>query len=318
MTKELKKNRLGNSGLMVTEFCLGVLPMGPLQARAPMDLCVHIIRKALDMGVNFFDTAQMYETESYLGTALKGKREQAVITSKSTAPDYDGMAASVANSLRELDTDYIDIYLLHAARPGVEVFRERKGALDCLVEKKKAGVIKAAGISTHNPSVVAAAAERDDIDIIFPLINMTGMGLIDGSINDMLRAIAKAHSHGKGVYAMKALAGGNLISNLEEALNWVRAIEGVSSIAVGVVSEEELLDDLRIFGLDTGIKSEFRMRTKKLYVMENLCKGCGICVETCPNQALFMEGEKAKVDQEKCLLCGYCSPSCPNFIIRII
>ncbi len=322
MNSVLKQNMLGDSGLKVTDFCLGLLPMGPMQSNIPESECLDIIKKAMDLGVNFFDTAEGYRSQPYLGKALQGKRDDFVIATKSPAETYDEMALSVEKSLKELQTDYIDIYHLHSVRTSVEVFDKRKGALQKLVELKEQKVIRAVGIATHNVNVVNAAAGRDDIDIVFVLVNRVGLGIVDGTTEEMVAAIEKAAATKKGLYVMKALAGGNLLSEFHQALSWARALKGISSVAVGVVSVKELLQNLKQFGLKTPetetVDPEITIKNKRIFILERLCKGCGKCVETCPNEALFLEGEVAKVNHENCILCGYCSPECPEFIIRIV
>ena len=317
----MKKVKLGNSNLEVSELCLGVLPMGPLQANLPEDECVDIIRAALDKGVNFLDTAEMYSTQTYVAKAVKERRNEVVIATKSNAKTYDKMATSVKKSLEELNTDYIDIYHLHAARATEEVFNERKGALKYLTEMKKKGIIKAIGISTHGVRAVEKAAEIDEIDIVYPLINQKGMGILQGNVSDMIEAIKKCHQAGKGTYAMKILGGGNLVRDIEGSINFVRDIDEMDAISMGVTKVEELDYNLYLFGADN-IKLDKLPDTtssKKLYIFKKVCKSCGNCIENCPNEALsFDENEKAVVDHDKCLLCGYCSPECPAFAIRLI
>ncbi len=326
MIRGLEHRLLGNTGMKVTEFCLGLLPMSPLQSKLPEEDCVSIIRKALDLGVNFFDTAEMYGSQPYLGKALQESggvnRKEIVIATKSTGETSDEMARSVERSLEELRTDYIDIYHLHAARPSVEVFEQRKGALQRLLDLKQQKVIGAVGIATHNVHVTHAAAERDDIDVVFALVNRVGLGIRDGGVDEMAEGMKKAARQGKGVYVMKALAGGNLLHDFQGALQWARRLEGIHAVSVGVVSVEELLQNLKVFGLETaetaGISTDIAVKGKRLFIFEHLCTGCGNCVEACPNGALFLEEEKARVDHEKCLLCGYCSPECSGFLIRLI
>ena len=318
---KLQHNELGNTGIKVTEFCLGVLPMGPLQSDLPEGKCLEIINQAIDLGVNFFDTAEGYKTQPYMGRVLTKNRGDLVVSTKSPAKTYDDMAASVEKSMTELRTDYIDIYHIHSARDGTEVFEERKGALQRLHELKQQQVIRAVGIATHNVKVVSAAAERDDIDVLFVLVNKIGMGIVGGTTAEMVVAIEKAATAGKGLYVMKALAGGNLLSDYNEALSWARRLKGVNSVSVGVVSIKELLQNLKYFGLQTpeteAVSSEIAIKEKKLFILERQCTGCGACVEACPNDALFLEGEKAKANHENCILCGYCSPECPDFLMRL-
>jgi hypothetical protein len=128
---------------------------------------------------------------------------------------------------------------------------KRAGALQCLQDYKAKGVLRAIGISTHAVEVVRRAAEIKEIDIIFPIINKLGIGIVGGSVEDMIKAISEAHKAGKGLYAMKALGGGHLIDQLEEAFNFVRNIKGISSLAVGMVSPEELELNIKIFNDET-------------------------------------------------------------------
>jgi len=119
---------------------------------------------------------------------------------------------------------------------------------------------------------------------------------------------------------MKALAGGNLIPELKEAFQWIRSIPAIGSVAVGVISEAELLMDLSYFGMidvdPDDISIEYRK--KRLHILSRICIGCGNCVEQCPNSALRLEDKVARVDHEKCLLCGYCGPVCSEFAIRVV
>ncbi len=320
MNANLIQKPLGNTGLLVSEFCLGILPMGPLQANLPEAHCIKLIKAALEQGVLFYDTAESYQTQKYLGSALKNNREKVVIATKSVAENFDEMGRSVEQSLEELQTDYIDIYHLHAARPQDNLFEQRSGALKRLSKLKLEGVIRAVGVSTHKPEIVSRAADRDDVDIVYPLINYKGMGIVEGTLDDMLKSIEKAHLAGKGIYAMKVLAGGNLIGEMEQAVNWVRQIKGIDAVSMGVVSLEELIFNLSLFETKKrGRKPPAPpAKTKKLFIFQKVCIGCGRCVETCPNNALYLVREKALVKHEKCILCGYCSPVCPQFAIRLI
>jgi len=136
----------------------------------------------------------------------------------------------------------------------------------------------------------------------------------------MIKAISEAHKVGKGLYAMKALGGGHLINQLEEAFNFVRNIKGISSLAVGMVSSEELELNLKIFNDEEIPKGLFTQKIKpsKRLFISSFCEGCGTCVKNCPNNVLSLENGKAVVNHKLCLLCGYCNPVCPQFVIRLI
>jgi len=316
----MKKYSLGKTGIMVTELCFGALPIGPLQANISVEKGAKLIRTALEKGINFIDTAEGYKTYPYIKKALEGYNEEVIIATKSGAKTYQEMEQSIKDALAFLGRTYIDIFLLHAARVTPSVFEERAGALQCLQDYKAKGVLRAIGISTHAVEVVRRAAEIKEIDIIFPIINKIGIGIVGGSVIDMIKAISEAHKAGKGLYAMKALGGGHLINQLEEAFNFVRNIKGISSLAVGMVSSEELELNLKIFNDEEIPKRLFTQKIKpsKRLFISTFCKGCGTCVKTCPNNALSLENGKAVVDHKLCILCGYCNPVCPEFAIRLI
>jgi aryl-alcohol dehydrogenase-like predicted oxidoreductase len=316
----MKKCSLGKTGIMVTELCFGALPIGPLQANISVERGAKLIRAALEKGINFIDTAEGYKTYPHIKKALEGYNEELIIATKSGAKTYQEMEQSIKDALVSLDRNYIDIFLLHAARVTPSVFEERAGALQCLQDYKAKGVLRAIGISTHAVEVVRRAAEIKEIDIIFPIINKLGIGIVGGSVEDMIKAISEAHKAGKGLYAMKALGGGHLIDQLEEAFNFVRNIKGISSLAVGMVSLEELELNLKIFNAEEIPKGLFTQKIKpsKRLFISSFCEGCGTCVKTCPNNALSLENGKAVVNHKLCLLCGYCNPVCPEFAIRLI
>lgn len=312
----MKYNILGNSGIKVSELCFGVLPMGPLQANVSVKEGAKIIREGLNSGINFLDTAQAYKTYPHIKRALAGFEEEVIIASKSHAQSYDEMEKAVLEACQEMDRDYIDIFHLHSPKEDKNVFQKKAGALSALVDLKKKGTIKSIGISTHVLEVVEVATEKEEIDIIFPVINKTGLGITGGTAEDMILAIKKASDNGKGVYAMKALAGGKLVKQLEESINFVRDIEGIQSVAIGMVHLNELELNLKIFeNQEELVKDDLAI--KRLFV-SSYCEGCGTCIEACPSDALSLKNDKAIVDYNLCLTCGYCVPHCPIFALRIL
>ncbi|AHF06423.1 aldo/keto reductase [Desulfitobacterium metallireducens] len=317
----MKKTRLGQTQLEVSEMCFGVLPMVPLQARISEEAGGELILAALRQGVNFIDTAETYNTYPHIRRALDQFNGEVIIATKSPAHTYADMERSIELALKSLGREQIEIFLLHAARVTPAVFEERAGAFQCLVDYKEKGILKAIGISTHVVPVVRRAAEIPNVDIIFPIVNKLGMGIVDGSIDEMLQAIRKAHDARKGLYGMKALAGGHLITDLKEAFDFVRQIPELSSIAVGMVKLEELEMNLKIFNdeeLSANLTIGNLKASKRLHILTNICRGCGTCVETCPNAALSLVDGKAQVDRDSCILCGYCNPVCPEFALRVV
>jgi len=329
----MKTNTLGSTGLMVSELCVGTLPMGPLQTDVPPEKGADLLLKAMESGVNFFDTAQMYRTYHYLKKALRQFGKDVIIVSKSTAADYKGMEDAITEALKELGRDFVDIFLLHAARSDGTLFEKRAGAVEALLKAKEQGRIRFAGVSTHHTGLVSRAAGVPEMDVVFPLINKLGLGILGGGLPEMLKSIEEVSKSGKGLYAMKVLSGGYLVSDMLDSINYVRAIPGMQAVSVGVVTMEELDLQLRIFNDEkidpaslAGLKSN-----KQLKIIPFLCNSCGTCAKNCPNGAISMiekvpEGKSDPAaprrlipvpDPAKCVLCGYCTPACPEFAMRL-
>jgi predicted aldo/keto reductase-like oxidoreductase len=297
----LAKTTLGNTGINVTKLGFGTLVMGSLQANLPPEEGAKVIRRALVQGISFLDTAHVYGSYEHIRQAKEGWKQELVITTKTPASDYDKAERHINHALEALDVESLDIMLMHAARAGEDVFQERAGAYQCLCDYKQKGLIKAIGVSTHHAGTVRVAGSRDDVDVIHPLINMAGTGILGGTVEDMASAIAAASLNGKGIYAMKALAGGSLLERMDEAFKFVMGLPGIDAVVVGMVSEAEVDMNCRIFRGEAvhDKEREVTVREKRLKIVEVYCKGCGRCVNACPNGALSMVegfGSHARID----------------------
>ncbi|MDT8901045.1 aldo/keto reductase [Anaeroselena agilis] len=309
---------LGNTGLLVSRLCFGALTIGPLQAKLPLQSGAAVIRAALDAGVNFIDTAELYGTYPYIKAAIRGATD-VIVASKSYAYTYDDMRRSVEEACRAIGRDYIDIFLLHE-QPSRLTLKGHADALAYLTDAKRQGTIRAAGVSTHTVEVARAAAEMAAVDVIHPLFNRRGVGIMDGTAEDMAAAVAAAAAAGKGVYTMKALGGGHLIKDAAAALSWVLASPGVCSVAVGMQSTDEVAYNCALVkgtSPDREIAGRLAGRTRRLLI-EDWCAGCGRCADKCPAGALRLRDGRIAVDPAKCLCCGYCGAHCPEFCLKII
>ncbi len=316
----MKKVPLGSTGMVVAPLIFGTLPLGPLQAGLSAQEGGRLIRHALESGVNLIDTAELYGTYPHIRCALEGYRGEALIATKTHAAEGATARAHVEKALRELGRERLDIVHLHGARLQ-NPFVERAEVLETLLAMKAEGKIAHVGLSSHYICAVRMAGEHPDIEVIHPLINRTGMGILDGTAEQMAEAIAGAARAGKGIYAMKALAGGNLIGSARESLAYVLGLAGVHGLAVGMLSEAEIDANLGLFGAGGAASSDWdalESRRRHLMIMDRFCKGCGACVPSCTNHALHLIDGKAAVDESECILCGYCAAACPDFIIRVV
>ena len=314
----MKMNTLGNTGIMVSRMCFGSLTIGPLQKNKPLRESREIIAAALDGGVNFFDTADLYNNYDHLRQAIQMQHE-VVIATKSYDYTAVGVQKSLHRALTELGRDYIDLYLLHEqeSRKTIEGHWE---AIEALIAARQAGKVRAIGISTHRVEGVSGASLFPELEVIHPLINLTGIGIEDGTTDEMVAAIHQVKILGKGIYGMKPLGGGNLLSQKQASFEFVLNLSDLDAIAIGVQSVDEVQYNVKKFNgevIPEGLESAVASAPKKLHISD-WCSGCGECVRRCNQQALSVADGKARVDQKKCVLCCYCSAACRDFCIKVI
>lgn len=320
----LKRTKLGKTGIEVTELCMGTLILGTLQANLSPTEGAKAVRKALERGINFIDTAKGYKTYPHVRLGIDGfPSDDIIIASKSPVKDANQMREDVEACLGDLKRDVIDIFHLHLVKTR-EDMREREGALETLVKCRDEGMIRAVGLSAHGPEGVLAALDYPEIEVIFPILNKKGLGINGGSREDMIEAVKKAKDRGVGLYVMKPLGGGHLIDDIPGAIEYLRELSLFDSISVGLKTPDEV--DIMAGIFEGDIASIERALTvgreragqKRLIVYEFQCERCGICVEACAQEAISIGEKSAVVDHDQCILCGYCAAECPRFAIRVI
>lgn len=206
----MKLRPLGRTGLKVSPYCLGTMMFGPAGIPDPDD-CARILHRALDAGINFIDTADVYgwgETEVILGKALKGRRDDVILATKFSGPmgeDQNRRGTSrrwiltaVEESLRRLEVDHIDLYQIHHYDPATDL-EETLSALTDLITAGKvraigsssflgSDIVEAHGISERRRlarlraeqpsySILARGIERD----VLPVCDRYGMGVLTWS-----------------------------------------------------------------------------------------------------------------------------------------
>ena len=297
--------------------------MAPLQRNMNPSEGGKIIAAAIKRGIRWIDTAQMYGSYPHV---IKGihisniNRDELIISTKSTVKSYQDMKLAIEEALNELQTEYIDIFLLHAVR-SYNDYIEREGALQALIEAKNKGIVYFIGASTHTIACARAISNEKDLSWYHLIINHKGIGLTDGTIEEQQEIMNLIKKRGAGIYAMKPLGGGYLKKEAIHSLNWVKNHPDVDAVAVGMTSLEEIEMNCNLFeGIETSAEIVEKLKNieKKLFVFQPLCNGCGSCAKTCEQKAINVINGKAMVTVEKCIICGYCIPSCPKFALRII
>ncbi len=315
----MKQIKLGRTNLIVGGTGFGAIPI----QRISFDDAKHILRKAYENGVNLFDTARAYsDSEEKIGCALSEVRKDIIIASKSMAKDKKQLFKDLETSLKNLKTDYIDIYQLHSPfkLPDPD---DTDGLYGGLLEAKEKGMICYIGISNHRVDVAIEAAKTEMYDTVqFPLSSI--------SAEMDLALIEVCRERNLGVIAMKALAGG-LITNVATSFAFLRKFGNVVPI-YGIQRISELDEFLTLEKnppvLDDEIWKVIKKDRKEL--AGNFCRGCGYCMP-CPEGIIISHAARLDMllrravperfltdDWRKnmelinnCTECGQCSEKCP-------
>ena len=306
--------RLGKSNISVSKLCFGTLTISPLQKNFSIDKGADLLKSAFDMGVTFFDTAEIYGSYPHLKRAFAGNPD-VVISTKCYAYDEQTAKKSLEHARQGLGRDVIDIFMLHEQESELTLQGHKK-AIDYFLKMKQKGLIRSFGVSTHHVACVDAASSHAEIEIIHPIYNKRGLGIADGSIEEIRAAIKKAHEAGIGIFAMKPLGGGHMCRTPAEAFDFVLGSSFIDAVAVGIQSKQELADNIEYFSGNREMK--FASSTERKIMIHDWCTGCGTCVGACKSGAISIINGKAVVDQSKCVFCGYCGAACKDFVIKVV
>ncbi len=310
-----------------------------------------VIERAADIGLNYFDTARSYQggnNERMVGAALKGKRGRVVISTKTPGKTRQEALADLDTSLRELQTDYVDVWYLHSRDTPADVTDE---LLETQQAAKKAGKIRFAGVSFHfnMPDMLAHLVRRGQTDVALASYNFTMKP-------ELTQAIHEARRAGMGVVAMKVLAGGfsriqrgdrlygvnpsGLTSTLKKegamlaAIKWALKNTSVDTAIVCMTDFDQLDENLRAMSEPFTSSDEKLLADQLACIRPLYCRMCGNCGGTCdkglpvPDVLRFLayaEGYgqypmarerylelPAAARAPRCRDCASCSIDCPS------
>ncbi len=314
----MKQITLGKTGITVPQNAFGALPI----QRISETEAVRLLRKAYDGGMRFFDTARAYsDSETKLGAAFAGMRDRIYIASKTQAKTPEAFWQDLETSLRELRTDYIDLYQFHCVRqcwrPG-----DGSGMYEAMLEAKAQGRIRHIGVTAHLVGVAEELIASGLYESLqFPLSYLS-------SERDL--ALVKACEEADmGFIAMKGLAGG-LLTNAEACMAFM--LQRRALPIWGVQRESELDQWLAFFDREPELTPELEavIAADRRSLAGDFCRGCGYCmpctvgitinqcarisqmVRRAPSANWLNEhwqAEMAKIDD--CVDCGLCMSRCP-------
>ena len=270
----MKYRNLGKTGMYVSNIGLGCVQLGSSRT----DYAVQIVHRALELGVNYFDTARAYwDSEIKLGLAVKGQREKIYISSKTTATTKEEAWQHIHESLERLQTDYLDNYHLHSLmdEKDLEIRLGPGGALEALIEARDQGLIRHIGCTSHVSShLLTKALKQFDFEVILIPMNIVEREPLDELIPLCLEK-------GVGITIMKPLATGLLPASL--SLKWLlnqpiaTAVPGATTVEE--VEENSLVGHLEDVTLTHEEEKQVNQWAKQLEHIR--CRLCGMC-EPCP------------------------------------
>lgn len=310
---------LGSTGISSPQNAFGALPI----QRDDFDTAIKILRHAYEGGMTFFDTARAYsDSEEKMGLALADVRSKINIATKTMAKTPDEMKIQLETSLKNLKTDYVDIYQFHCVeqcyRPG-----DGTGMYECMEDFKRQGMIKHIGITAHKIGIAEEAVKSGLYETMqFPFSYLSGQKEID--------LINLCKEKNVGFIAMKGLAGG-LITNSKAAYTYMTQFDNVLPIwGIQHMSElEEWLSFMKDSPEYDKTMQEFVEQDKKSFG-QDFCRGCGYCmpcpqgilinncarmsqlVRRCPSAPWlndFWQDAFKKIPN--CTGCGACKKKCP-------
>jgi len=318
----MKRIVIGKTGLEVNKLGFGGIPI----QRVEEDQAVKTVLHAVEKGVDFIDTSRAYTTsERRIGIALQQTDKKVILASKSHCRTSEGIQADVATSLKELQTDYIDLYQCHFVKDDQDYNQviSSGGALEGLIQSKEKGLIGHIGLTSHSLDFMDRVLD----DGLFETI-MVCFSFLEPDAQEKI--IPKAINKNVGVIAMKPFSGG-IIENPRLALKYVLSQQG--TVVIAGVEHEDLFDEnWEIFqgGFELGDAERNEIEEIRKAREKNFCRRCDYCqpcTEDIPIQ--FILGVRSIVKRmgtdalrqgwsfeavskaRKCSECGECESRCP-------
>ena len=264
---------MGKTGIKISEIGMGCIQL----TRLKRNESTRLVREVVDLGVNWFDTAQVYfDSEERLGEAICQIRDSVHIITKSTAKKSTELKRHVEESLKKLRTDYIDVFFFHSA-DAVETpeFEAPGGLLETAESFISEGKIRHLGFSSHRPSLAKKALEYSQFEVAMVPANFINREYIDGDFMEIARKKKIA------VLAMKPFGGGRL-ETYGPCLRFLKTYPDLFP-CTGVEKISEMEENIRIWESSGTFSKEDEkiLQEQKNILGDKFCRMCGYCLP-CP------------------------------------
>ena len=239
---------LGRTGIQTSRLAMGTGTVGSghhsNQTALGLEGLSRLLQSGYDNGLRFFDTADSYGSHPHVAEALKHiDRSQVTILTKSWARSGPEMRADLDRFRRELNTDHLDVVLMHCLTEGDWTTRYRS-AMDALSEAKTKGIIRAHGCSCHSIEALRAAAKSEWVEVDLVRINPIGSHM-DADPETVGSVIREMRAAGKGIVGMKILGQGDLRDRQNEAIRYALGLGTLDAFTIGAESIAEQKDLIR-------------------------------------------------------------------------
>lgn len=239
---------LGNTGIRTSRLAMGTGTVGYARHSNQTALgkkgLPDLLLNGYDHGLRFFDLADSYGSHPYAAEALKHiPREKVTLLTKSDTRDAAGMRADIERFRKELNTDYLDIVLMHCLTEGDWTTRFRP-VMDVLEEARGKGIIRAHGCSCHSIEALRAAAKEPWVQVDLARMNPIGSHM-DADPDTVLSTLREMRAVGKAVIGMKILGQGDMRTRQDEALKYSLSLDVLHAFTIGAESRAEQEDLLR-------------------------------------------------------------------------
>jgi len=239
---------LGHTGIQTSRLAMGTGTIGSghhsNQTALGLEGLSRLLQNGYDNGLRFFDAADSYGSHPHLADALKHvDRSKVTVLTKSWARTGPEMRADLDRFRRELNTDHLDIVLMHCVTESDWTTRFRS-AMDALAEAKEKGVIRAHGCSCHSIEALRAAAKSPWVEVDLVRINPIGSHM-DADPETVVSVIREMRAAGKGIVGMKILGQGDLRQRQDEAIRYALDLRALDAFTIGAESIAEQTDLMR-------------------------------------------------------------------------